>query len=118
MPLPRSARWTGRGPLTFEAPDRGVSRRIGLAYGAGRGGGCPGLPGAANEVAVSAFLDGALGWAAIADVVEETLEGWVDDPVDQVEGVLEADAEAPPAGPGHRGATPGCLKRPVALDGA
>jgi 1-deoxy-D-xylulose 5-phosphate reductoisomerase len=30
----------------------------------------------------------------IGEVVEETLEAWEDDHVDQVEGVLAADAEA------------------------
>ena len=87
--------WSQPRQLTFEPPDRGVFRCIGLAYEAGRrGGSAPAWLSAANEVAVSAFLDGALGWATIADVVEETLEAWVDDPVDQVEAVLEADAEA------------------------
>ena len=37
---------------------------------------------------------GRLPWNGIADVVAETLEGWVDDHVDQVEGVLAADAAA------------------------
>src|SRR3984885_2978132 len=87
--------WSQPRDLTFEPPDRSVFRCIGLAYEAGRrGGSAPAWLSAANEVAVSAFLDGALGWAAIADVVEETLEAWVDDPVDQVEAVLEADAAA------------------------
>ncbi len=87
--------WSQPRQLTFEPPDRAVFRCIGLAYEAGRrGGSAPAWLSAANEVAVSAFLDGALGWAAIADVVEETLEAWVDDPVDQVEAVLVADAEA------------------------
>ena len=45
-------------------------------------------------MAVEAFLGGALPWDGIADVVAETLEAWVDDHVDQVEGVLAADAEA------------------------
>jgi 1-deoxy-D-xylulose-5-phosphate reductoisomerase len=49
---------------------------------------------AANEVAVEAFLAGQLTWAGIADVVAETLEGWRDEPVEQVESVLAADEEA------------------------
>ncbi len=47
-----------------------------------------------NEIAVESFLAGALPWAANADVVAETLDAWEDDHVDQVEGVLAADAEA------------------------
>ena len=87
--------WSQPRSLTFEPPDRSVFRCIGLAYEAGRqGGSAPAWLSAANEVAVSAFLNGALGWVGIADVVEETLNAWVDDPVDQVEGVLAADAEA------------------------
>ena len=66
-------------------------------------------------MAVEAFLGGALPWAGIADVVAETLEAWVDDHVDQVEGVLAADAEARARARGHRGPTPGRWGRPVAL---
>jgi 1-deoxy-D-xylulose-5-phosphate reductoisomerase len=81
--------------LTFEAPDRSMFRCIDLAYTAGRrGGSAPAWLSAANEVAVEAFLVGDLPWLGIGEVVEETLEAWVDDHVDQVEGVLAADAEA------------------------
>ncbi|HVB92002.1 MAG TPA: 1-deoxy-D-xylulose-5-phosphate reductoisomerase [Acidimicrobiales bacterium] len=87
--------WSQPTTLTFEPPDRAVFRCIDLAYGAGRSGGsAPAWLSAANEVAVEAFLAGALGWAGIADVVAETLNGWRDEPVDQLEGVLEADREA------------------------
>jgi 1-deoxy-D-xylulose-5-phosphate reductoisomerase len=87
--------WSAPRSLTFEAPDRSIFRCIDLAYDAGRSGGsAPAWLSAANEVAVEAFLEGRLRWLGIAEVVEETLEGWVDDHVDQVEGVLAADAEA------------------------
>jgi 1-deoxy-D-xylulose-5-phosphate reductoisomerase len=87
--------WSRPQSLTFEPPDRSVFRCIDLAYAAGRSGGsAPAWLSAANEVAVDAFLTGSLVWSGIADVVSETMEGWADDPVDQVEGVLEADAEA------------------------
>jgi 1-deoxy-D-xylulose-5-phosphate reductoisomerase len=87
--------WSTPRTLTFEPPDRMVFRCIDLAYEAGRAGGsAPAWLSAANEVAVGAFLAGALPWTGIADVVAETLGGWVDDQVDQVEGVLAADAEA------------------------
>ncbi len=88
-------RWSEPRTLTFEPPDRSVFRCIDLAYAAGRhGGSAPAWLSAANEVAVGAFLEGRLDWAAIADVVEETLAAWSDDHVDHVEGVLAADAEA------------------------
>jgi 1-deoxy-D-xylulose-5-phosphate reductoisomerase len=87
--------WSQPRTLTFEAPDRSVFRCVDLAYAAGRlGGSAPAWLSAANEVAVEAFLAGALPWSAIADVVAETLDAWEDDHVDQVEGVLAADAEA------------------------
>jgi 1-deoxy-D-xylulose-5-phosphate reductoisomerase len=87
--------WSQPLSLTFEPPDRAVFRCIDLAYAAGRcGGTAPAWLSAANEVAVEAFLAGALDWAGIADVVSETLEAWVDEEIDQVEGVLAADAAA------------------------
>jgi 1-deoxy-D-xylulose-5-phosphate reductoisomerase len=87
--------WSAPRTLTFEAPDRSMFRCIDLAYDAGRrGGSAPAWLSAANEVAVEAFLEGNLEWLGIAEVVEETLDAWVDDHVDQVEGVLAADAEA------------------------
>ena len=87
--------WSRPLNLTFEPPDRDVFRCIDLAYDAGRlGGTAPAWLSAANEVAVEAFLAGALAWSAIAEVVAETLEAWRDEPVDQVEGILAADAEA------------------------
>jgi 1-deoxy-D-xylulose-5-phosphate reductoisomerase len=87
--------WSAPRTLTFEAPDRSIFRCIDLAYTAGRrGGSAPAWLSAANEVAVEAFLGGDLPWLGIGEVVEETLEAWVDDHVDQVEGVLAADAEA------------------------
>ncbi len=87
--------WSQPLGLTFEPPDRSVFHCIDLAYEAGRRGGtAPAWLSAANEVAVEAFLGRTLPWAGIAEVVAETLDAWRDEPVDQVEGVLAADAEA------------------------
>jgi 1-deoxy-D-xylulose-5-phosphate reductoisomerase len=87
--------WTKATTLTFEPPDRTVFRCIDLAYRAGSAGGsAPAWLSAANEVAVDAFLGGRLSWHGIADVVEETLGEWRDEPIDQVEAVLAADEEA------------------------
>jgi 1-deoxy-D-xylulose-5-phosphate reductoisomerase len=87
--------WSGAQTLTFEPPDRAVFGCIDLAYEAGRrGGSAPAWLSAANEVAVEAFLGHALPWGGIADVVAETMAGWVDDQVDEVDAVLAADAEA------------------------
>jgi 1-deoxy-D-xylulose-5-phosphate reductoisomerase len=87
--------WSRATTLTFEPPDRSVFRCIDLAYEAGRrGGSAPAWLSAANEIAVEAFLAGALDWRGIAEVVEETLTAWPDEPMDQVESVLAADAAA------------------------
>jgi 1-deoxy-D-xylulose-5-phosphate reductoisomerase len=87
--------WSSPQTLTFEPPDRAVFGCIDLAYEAGRrGGSAPAWLSAANEVAVEAFLGNALSWGGIADVVAETMEGWVDEVVDEVDAVLAADAAA------------------------
>ncbi len=87
--------WTRSLTLTFEAPDRGLFRCIDLAYEAGRkGGSAPAWLSAANEVAVEAFLGHGLAWDAIAGVVAEVLDAWRDEPVEHVDEVLAADAEA------------------------
>lgn len=67
--------WATVGSLTFERPDRDTFRCLDLAIAAGRmGGDAPAVLSAANEVAVEAFLDGRLGWAAISDVVSHVLD--------------------------------------------
>jgi 1-deoxy-D-xylulose-5-phosphate reductoisomerase len=87
--------WSRPATLTFEPPARDVFRCIDLAYQAGRqGGSAPAWLSAANEVAVEAFLGERLAWSSIADVVAETLEQWRDEPIDEVDHILEADAEA------------------------
>ena len=81
--------------LDFEPPDTGKFRCLSLAYGAGRmGDTAPAVLNAANEVAVEAFLGGAIGWREIADVVEATLHLAPLPRVDSLETVLEADADA------------------------
>ena len=87
--------WSRPSTLTFEPPDRTVFRCIDLAYQAGSSAGsAPAWLSAANEIAVDAFLAGRLPWHGIADVVAETLDGWRDEPMDQIESVLAADEEA------------------------
>jgi 1-deoxy-D-xylulose-5-phosphate reductoisomerase len=64
------------GHLEFAAPDFRRFPCLGLALEAGRTGGTmPALMNAANEVAVHAFLKGALPFANIADVVETMMGG-------------------------------------------
>jgi 1-deoxy-D-xylulose-5-phosphate reductoisomerase len=60
--------------LQFEAPDLATFRCLALAFQALRAGGdAPAVLNAANEVAVEAFLAGALPFLSIADVVETVL---------------------------------------------
>lgn len=87
--------WTTLGQLDFASPDRATFRCLDLAYAAGRqGGSAPAWLNAANEVAVAAFLEGRIGWATIADIVEETLQRHTPTDLIEVEDVLEADAQA------------------------
>jgi 1-deoxy-D-xylulose-5-phosphate reductoisomerase len=61
--------------LTFDAPDRATFVCLDLAYQAGRAGGsAPAWLSAANEVAVEAFLAGAIGWTQIGDVCKAALD--------------------------------------------
>jgi 1-deoxy-D-xylulose-5-phosphate reductoisomerase len=67
--------WAELSVLEFEEPDRTTFPCLDLAYQAGRTGDlAPAWLNAANEVAVAAFLDGRITWAAIADVVASTLD--------------------------------------------
>jgi 1-deoxy-D-xylulose-5-phosphate reductoisomerase len=67
--------WSAVGRLDFEAPDLVTFRCLALAYDAGRAGGtAPAWLSAANEIAVDAFLAGALRWGQIADVCDATLQ--------------------------------------------
>ena len=62
------------GRLDFEAADRVRFPALALAEAALAAGGCrPCVLNAANEVAVAAFLEGRIGFLAIADVVADTL---------------------------------------------
>ena len=81
--------------LDFEAPDSARFPCLRLAYeAAGRGGTCPAILNAANEVAVEAFLERRLRFDAIAGLVEETMGRVSSRPADTLETVLEDDASA------------------------
>jgi 1-deoxy-D-xylulose-5-phosphate reductoisomerase len=66
------------GQLTFEQPDTVRFPALRLARAAvNEGGAKPAILNAANEIAVSAFLKGAIGFLDIAALVEATLSGYV-----------------------------------------
>lgn len=61
--------------LTFEKPDMGTFRNLGLAFEAlKRGGNSPCVLNAANEIAVAAFLQDEIGFLEMSDLLETTLE--------------------------------------------
>ena len=83
------------GSLEFESPDPDTFACLRLAREAGiAGGSAPCVLNAANEVAVAAFLDGGLPFAAIADVIERTLEAMPAAPVGHFSDLFAVDAEA------------------------
>ncbi|HLI15936.1 MAG TPA: 1-deoxy-D-xylulose-5-phosphate reductoisomerase [Acidimicrobiales bacterium] len=87
--------WARLARLDFAPPDVETFRLLSLAYAAGRAGGsAPAWLNAANEVAVEAFLEGRIGWLAIAEVVEEALAAHEETKLVEVGDVLAADAAA------------------------
>jgi 1-deoxy-D-xylulose-5-phosphate reductoisomerase len=83
------------GQLTFEAPDEDTFPCLRLAReAAGAGGTAPCVLNAANEIAVQAFLDGEIGFMAIAEVIERALEAHQTGPVRHFSDLYRADAEA------------------------
>jgi len=61
--------------LSFLTPDTGRFRNLALAYRAlQEGGNMPCILNAANEIAVSAFLSGRIGFLQMSDVVEHAME--------------------------------------------
>ncbi|MGH2684191.1 MAG: 1-deoxy-D-xylulose-5-phosphate reductoisomerase, partial [Actinomycetota bacterium] len=87
--------WSQLGRLDFEPPDLAAFPCLALAYEAGRAGEtAPAWLNAANEVAVDAFLNGALRWTGIADVLKEMLSRHDGASADSVEAVIDADRRA------------------------
>ncbi len=83
------------GQLTFEPPDQVRFPALRLAREALQAGGsAPTILNAANEIAVSAFLDGRIGFLDIAQVVEDTLHGLPVSPLLSLEDVWNVDREA------------------------
>ena len=81
--------------LGFEAPDLERFPCLGVAYQAlAAGGSAPVVLNAANEVAVSSFLEGRLPFMRIAELVEEVLGRIAVTGVGSLEEVIEADRRA------------------------
>jgi 1-deoxy-D-xylulose-5-phosphate reductoisomerase len=83
------------GNLTFEAVDGSRFRAFALGVAAGRlGGTAPAVFNAANEVAVAAFLAGAVPFTGIADLIERALAAHEVGPADSLDTVIAADTQA------------------------
>lgn len=83
------------GELSFERPDLDAFPCLRLAREAGEAGGtAPCVLNAADEVAVGAFLEGRIRFAAIAEVVEATLDAMPLTEPTHFEDLYAADAEA------------------------
>jgi 1-deoxy-D-xylulose-5-phosphate reductoisomerase len=80
------------GPLTFEPVRSDVFPALRAGLAAGRAGGtAPAVFNAANEVAVAAFLEGAIPFGRISETIERTLEAHFPVPASSVEAVRAAD---------------------------
>jgi 1-deoxy-D-xylulose-5-phosphate reductoisomerase len=80
------------GPLTFEPVRRDVFRALDAGLAAGRAAGtAPAVFNAANEVAVAAFLEGAIPFGRISAIIERVLEAHTPGPATAVEAVRDAD---------------------------
>jgi 1-deoxy-D-xylulose-5-phosphate reductoisomerase len=83
------------GALSFEQPDLETFACLRLALEAGKAGGtAPCVLNAADEVAVAAFLDGKIGFTAIAAVIERVLEAMPALAPTHFEDLFAVDAEA------------------------
>ena len=81
--------------LEFVEPDYDKFPCLGLAYTAlERGGTCPAVLNAANEVAVASFLSGQIAFTDIAHINKQILTSHTAQPVQDLESVLEADGWA------------------------
>lgn len=83
------------GTLTFKHPDTETFPLLALAYRAiGEGGLMPAVLSAANEAAVSLFLDGKIRFCEIAERVAAAMDGFTNKPDFTVEDVFSADRDA------------------------
>jgi len=84
--------WSTLSHLDFEPPDLDAFPCLGLAFEAGRVGGCaPAWLNAANEVAVEAFLAGRIDWLAIAGLLRDVLDEFDGTPATSADVVYEVD---------------------------
>ncbi len=87
--------WSRARSLEFEPPDHDAFPCLRIAYRAGRlGQTAPACLSAANEVAVEAFLDGAIAWADIPGILEDVLARHDNPPAESIDAVTAVDHRA------------------------
>lgn len=80
------------GTLSFERPDTKTFRCVDLAMKAAEiGGSMPAVLNTANEVAVDAFLKHRIGFFAISELIERTMEAHQPHSVEDIESVMDVD---------------------------
>jgi 1-deoxy-D-xylulose-5-phosphate reductoisomerase len=108
VPIAHTLAWPGRmatpakrldlaalGKLEFEPPDPVRFPALRLAREAlEAGGGAPCVLNAANEVAVSTFLDGRLGFLDIVEIVSDVVQTLGGEPANSLAAVIDLDARA------------------------
>ena len=81
--------------ITFDEPDMETSRGLKLAYEAGKAGGSlPTVFNAANELAVSLFLEKKIPYLAITDLIQGAMENHKRKAAPNVDQILAAEQEA------------------------
>ena len=79
----------------FEAPDLAAFPCLGLAFHVlAAGGSAPAILNAANEIAVSAFLQGRLGFLGIPDLIQACLDALPGGPAGDLNQLMDTDAAA------------------------
>lgn len=90
----RSVSFADMARLTFAKPDEDTFRCLALARQAGKAGGImPTVMNAANEIAVSEFLNDRIEFLEIAEIVEDTMGKYKPGENVSLEAIIEADRE-------------------------
>lgn len=90
----RSVSFADMARLTFAKPDEDTFRCLALARQAGKAGGImPTVMNAANEIAVSEFLNDRIEFLEIAEIVEDTMGKYKPGENISLEAIIEADRE-------------------------
>ena len=83
------------GRFDFQAPDLDAFPCLGLAFQVlEAGGSAPAILNAANEIAVSAFLQGRLGFLGIPDLIQACLDALPGGPAGDLDQLMDTDAAA------------------------